>query len=204
MRWPTRLRNELGLRMSRPRRATGPRTPLGKAVSSQNARRHGLTAEPPAGLVEAWYNIILDNDPCAPEAPHSDDAASNDPRRNAALRLAIAEACYHRALHALEAHPREPGSAQVRMAEFQVAMHAHLDELVASRPNGRPQLEELEYASSALRRFEGMANAVAHEHNLYKRYVGEARAQRRKALRAWCDVNRPPNPNSRNELRRKP
>ena len=70
------------------------------------------------------------------------------------------------------------------MAEFQVAMHAHLDELVATRPNGRPQLEELEYASSALRRFEGMANAVAHEHNLYKRYVGEARAQRRKALRA--------------------
>ena len=56
----------------------------------------------------------------------------------------IAEACYHRALHALEAHPREPGSAQARMAEFQVAMHAYLDELEATRPNRRPQLEELE------------------------------------------------------------
>ena len=188
--------------MSRPRNATGPRTPHGKAISAQNARRHGLTAEPPAGLVGAWYNIILNNDPCAPEAPHSDDPDANDPRREAALRLAIAEACYHRALHALEAHPRGPGSAQARMTEFQVAMRPHLDELVATRPNGRPQLEELEYASSALKRFEGMANVVANEHNLYKRYVGEARAQRRKPLRAWCDVNRPPNPNSRNELKR--
>ena len=90
------------------------------------------------------------------------------------------------------------------MTEFQVAMHAHLDRLAATRPNGHPQLDELEYASSALRRFEGMANAVAHEHNLYKRYVGEARAQRRKVLREWCDVNRSANPNSRNELRRQP
>ena len=79
-------------------------------------------------------------------------------------------------------------------------MHAHLDELVATRPNRHPQLEELEYASSALKRFEGMANAVAHERNLYKRYVGEARSERRKALRAWCDYNRGTNPNSRNEL----
>lgn len=190
--------------MSRPRRATGPRTLHGKAVSSQNARKHGLTAEPPLGLVDAWYNIILDNAPCAPKAPHSDGAHADDPRSEAALRLAIAEVYYHRAVHALEAHPREPGSAQARMAEFQVAMHAHLDELVATRPNRRPQLEELEYASSALRRFEGMANAVAQEHNLYKRYVGEARAQRRKALGAWCDINRPAKPNSRNELRRRP
>ena len=163
-----------------------------------------MTAEPPAGLVGTWYNIILDNDPRAPEAPHPDDAHADDPRSEAALRLAITEACYHRALHALKAHPREPGSAQARMAEFQVAMHAHLDELAASRRNGRPQLEELEYASSALRRFEGMANAVAHERNLHKRYVGEARAQCRKALRAWCDINRPAKPNSRNELRREP
>ena len=49
-----------------------------------------------------------------------------------------------------------------------------------------------------------MANAVAHERNLYKRYVGEARAQRRKALRAWCDVNRSENLNSRNKLSRHP
>lgn len=90
------------------------------------------------------------------------------------------------------------------MTEFQVAMHAHLDGLAATRPNGHPQLDELEYDSSALRRFEGMAIAVAHERNLYKRYVGEARAQNRKALRAWCDINHPANPNSRNGLRQRP
>ena len=37
--------------------------------------------------------------------------------------------------------------------------------------------------------------------SLYRRYLGEARAQRAKALRAWCDFNREANQNSRNELK---
>ena len=43
------------------RRATGPITAEGKAVSVQNARKHGLSAEPAADLVAAWFNVILDN-----------------------------------------------------------------------------------------------------------------------------------------------
>ena len=81
------------------RRATGPVTAAGKAISAQNARRHGLSAEPAADLVRAWFNVILDNPADTYEEPDADT-----PRREAALRLAIAEARYHRALDKLQTH----------------------------------------------------------------------------------------------------
>ena len=41
------------------RESTGLRTSAGKAISSQNARRHGLTAGPDVGSVRQWFRIIL-------------------------------------------------------------------------------------------------------------------------------------------------
>ena len=42
---------------------------------------------------------------------------------------------------------------------------------------------------------------VDRERRLYRRYLGEAWAQRKKALKAWCAFNRDENLNSRNELK---
>ena len=68
-----------------PKGATGPVTEAGKAVSSQNARKHGLNAPPEDAIVSKWFNVILNNDRDDQEEP-----SAADPRREAALRLAIA------------------------------------------------------------------------------------------------------------------
>ena len=76
-----------------PRRATGPRTVKGKARSSQNARKHGLNTSPSPDLVAAWFHIILNTD----EDTYKTSLETGE-REELAMRLAFAEACYHRAL----------------------------------------------------------------------------------------------------------
>ena len=80
--------------------ATGPRTAVGKAKSSQNARKHGLNTAPRPEDVFKWFNLILNNPEGAFEEPNS-----GDQRQDLALRLAVAEACYHRALYRLRRQP---------------------------------------------------------------------------------------------------
>ena len=60
---------------------------------------------------------------------------------------------------------------------------------------------DLAYVSFAVKQLEQLFTQISHERRLYKRYLGEARAQRRKALRDWCAFNRAENKNSRNELK---
>ena len=171
-------------------------TAAGKAISAQNAHRHGLSAEPAADLVRAWFNVILDNPGDTYEEPDADT-----PRREVALRLAIAEARYHRALDKLETNAAEQNSAQVRADEFGGIMRQEIASLVDEGREGRPNWAALDCASSALRRMESLSRDVGRERRLYRRYLGEARAQRRKALRAWCAFNIGENRNSRNELK---
>ena len=152
------------------RRATGPITAEGKAISSQNARRHGLSAEPDGDLVLAWFNAILDHGEDAYEEPNADD-----PQREAALRLAVAEARYHRALQKVDTHDREPNSAQ------QVAnkLHADIDNVLDGMPKsyseGPPDPLELQYVNFAIKLLEVLLGEVGRERRLYRRYLGEAR-----------------------------
>ena len=177
------------------RRAAGLKTAAGKAVSSQNARRHGLNAPPDADLVTAWFNLILDNGTDAYEEPTADD-----PRREAALRLAIAEARYHRALHKVDTYDREPNSAQQVANKLYADVRFVLDGLTVRVADGPADPFDLEYAEFGLRQVEKLLVEVGRERRLYRRYLGEARAQRKKALKAWCAFNRNKNQNSRNEL----
>ena len=178
------------------RGATGPVTDAGKAVSSQNARKHGLNAPPGEAIVTKWFNVILNN-----RGDDQEEPSAADPRREAALRLAIAEARYHRALHKVDTHESEPGSAQ----QLAMKLRQEIWDVLAGMPkkiaDGPPDLNALASANFAIKQLEQLFAQIGHERRLYRRYFGEARAQRKKALRAWCAFNRDENQNSRNELK---
>jgi len=178
------------------RHATGPTTAEGKAISSQNARKHGLNAPPPEDLVTQWFNVILNNEVGAPEEPNAED-----PRREAALRLAIAEARYHRALHKFETHDREPNSAQQVANKLLAEVQLVLNGMPRKIAEGPADPFDLEFTEFGVRQLEKLMVEVGRERRLYRRYLGEARAQRKKVLRDWCAFNRAENQNSRNELK---
>ena len=175
--------------------STGPITHEGKTISSQNARKHGLNAPPNGALVSLWFNVILNNYGDGHEEP-----SAADPRREAALRLAIAEARYHRALHKVDTHESEPGSAQQLAMKLRREIRDVLDEMPKQIADEPADPHALAYVNFAIKHLEQLFEQISHERRLYQRYLGEARAQRAKALRAWCAFNRDENQNSRNEL----
>ena len=184
------------LRLSRGlRSATGPVTDAGKALSSQNARKHGLNAPPEDAIVSKWFNVILNN-----RGDDQEEPSAADPRREAALRLAIAEARYHRALHKVDTHDSEPGSAQQLAMKLRQEIRDVLDDMPKKIADGPPDPHAFAYANVAIKQLEELFAQISRERRLYERYLGEARAQRRKALQAWCAFNRDENQNSRNEL----
>jgi hypothetical protein len=178
------------------RRATGPKTPEGRAVSARNARKHGLNAPPEENLVNIWFNLILDSGEDAYEEPNADD-----PRREAALRLAIAEARYHRALHKVDTHDTEPNSAQQVANKLLAEVQLVLNGMPQKIAEGPADPFDLEFTEFGVRQLEKLMVEVGRERRLYRRYLGEARAQRAKSFRAWCAFNRDENLNSRNELK---
>jgi hypothetical protein len=115
--------------------------------------------------------------------------------------LAIAEARYHRALHKVDTHEREPGSAQQLAMQLRQDIWDVLDDMPKKIADGPPNPHALAYVNFAIKQLEELFAQIGHERRLYQRYLGEAQAQRAKALRAWCGFNRNKNRNSRNELK---
>ena len=174
------------------RRATGPTTAEGKAISSQNARKHGLNAAPPEDLVTLCFNVILNNHGDALEEPNAEE-----PKKEATLRLAIAEARYHRALYKIETHYQEPNSAQSLVNDLYDHTMNLIDGDIHQRILHDHSFGSVKYSMQVL---ELMIIIAAREQRLQLRYLGEARAQRKKALMAWCAFNQDEILNSRNEL----
>ena len=123
----------------------------------------------------------MNNDDASWEEPYG-----VDPLREAALRLAIAEACYHRALHKFETHASEPGSAHSRVSEYQREAGIAIDHLLEERRGDDPDCDIFGPTDKALTIILQLLGHVGRERQLYKRYLGEARSQRKKALKAWC------------------
>ena len=84
-------------------------------------------------------------------------------------------------------------------------LHADIDNVLDGMPkrysDGPPDPFDLQYVNFAIKQLEMLLGEVGRERRLHRRYLGEARAQRKKALRAWCALNLDENRNSRNELK---
>ena len=78
----------------------------------------------------------------------------DDPRREAALRLAIAEARYHRALHKVDTHDREPNSAQQVANKLLADVRLVLDGMPRKISEGPADPFDLEYAEFSVRQLE--------------------------------------------------
>ena len=114
--------------------------------------------------------------------------------------MAITEARYHRALHKVDTHESDPGSAQQLAMKLRQEIRDVLDDMPKKIDDGPPDPHALAYANFAIKQLEELFTQISRERRLYERYLGEARAQRRKALQTWCAFNRAENQNSRNEL----
>ena len=116
-------------------------------------------------------------------------------------RVSTASTRYHRALHKVETHKSEPGSAHQLAMKLRQEIWDVLDDMPSKVADGPPDPYALDYVNFAIKQLEELFAQISREHRLYRRYLGEARAQRRKALQAWCAFNRDENPNPRNELK---
>ena len=80
-----------------------------------------------------------------------EEPSASDPLREAALRLAIAEAGYHRALHKVDTHEREPDSAQQLAMKLRQEIWDVLDDMPKKIPDGPPDPHALAYANFAIK-----------------------------------------------------
>jgi len=162
-------------------RSTGPKTAEGKAIVAGNARQHGATARPDPGSVAAWLAIILDRPEITPG-----DLLPGDDAGYRALALAEAEVrvvATEAALREFEAGVEEPSEAQQELRRCKELI-AH--ELRQDGVTGREKLSGLALLTRITKFERDETVERGRRHRLLRRYVREARSERRKAFAAWA------------------
>ncbi len=112
-------------------KSSGPRSGVGRARSARNALRHGLTTSPDWNDVTSWYRIIPDDPDIEP------DPLDIDPKRQAALNLAEAEAWRDRATRVEQAHIADMASRALAQGQWMPPENGELDldsRLIKSQP----------------------------------------------------------------------
>ena len=163
-------------------KSTGPRSKGGKARVARNARRHGATSRPDPRLVAAWMQVILNAPDLSPA-----DMLAEDPRMQAALALAEAEARLCAAQHALDQFERGEAPPTVQAETLMdvlerirgVLLDLDMDCTDDDMTEGLGHIQKLRKCIAQDTELGGC------EHRLRKRYVREARSQRRKAFQRW-------------------
>jgi hypothetical protein len=161
--------------------STGPRTSAGKAISSQNARRLGLTVGPDVGSVQQWFRIILNR----PDVKlHVDDVLTL--AEILALSLARAEVQLrrtHLALAAFEAQDdpmlRELSELETKQILYaKIMAHAETPKLFWQAIKLSARVDK--------RRIDELQIFINRKGRLLKRYHSEAKSKRRTAFKNWC------------------
>ena len=162
------------------RESTGPRTSAGKAISSQNARRHGLTARPDVGSVRQWFRIILNRSDAKLRV---DDVLSL--AEILALSLARAEVQLkrtHLALAAFEAQD-DPLLRELSELETKQILYA---KIMAHAETPKLFWQEVKLSARVdKRRMDELQIFINRKCRLMRRYQG-AKSKRRTAFKNWC------------------
>ena len=163
-------------------RSTGPRTPAGKAVVAQNARRHGATATLDPDRVNLWLKIIL----AAPDLDREAAKTSVDEgRRVLALALAEAEARFGLAAQALRdfvaGELARPGVIEV-VAGDPASFRGRAS---AGGPGTEGPSRRRDLGGRGAGALDEDLHPGSRRHRLLQRYLDEAQRRRAKAFSTW-------------------
>ena len=170
-------------------RSTGPKSAVGQARASRNARRHGLTARPEPAEIDKWICIITGSD------QEVDLPDPQDPAWPVLLRLAEAEAHLERVrdyqVHLLAKDQEGPilpnkflGDLATSAAE-QLRVHHETPCLSRDQVRGAKQRLDMFH-----RHFWKTTREARNIRRRVQRYRTQAEARREKALSAWIEVQK--------------
>lgn len=166
-------------------KSTGPKTAEGRAVSSQNARKHGATARPDPQAVANWLRVILGLDLA------DDDLQPEDAIGQAALRLAEAEARRVAAESATDAASGEEPEAETLLS-IVYDIQAQIEDVMFFRSDNPKIMREANVrATRNLKRIAKYSGQEFRRADKLQRYEREAQRERQRALEDWVALNHP-------------